>query len=453
MRKSLFAILPAGLVVCLGLLSSASAANRFYINNQSVPIAGQGATDVVEIPILADMDQDTYGFSISLEFDQSKLAVTDVRLGSAVEPLNPEYNAFVITPSPGRLVHGVVFDLSNPITKKISAGTGKQLLLLDVEVQATSAGNSVLNLVNVASDPPRLNVMTDGTGDSVAPAPSLGDGTITFTDARPVIQSFLDNSGCEGNSFFVVGQNFDVSGFRVLVCGIEATAQVVGVGGQQATVTAPGCASTGWAEVEVCTDLGCASEPQGFNYEPDCIPQAPVIQSFLNNTGCADDTFIIVGNHFDETGFGVRVCGVEAEFEVIGVGGQQASVTAPACGSEGWAVVEVYNDVGSDDEAQGFEYLGADVCDGGGASFLRGNANDDGTVDISDAVGILNDLFLGVTAQAPCRDALDSDDSGATDITDAVYLLNFLFQGGPPIPPPYPDPGPDPTADSLPDCA
>ena len=84
-------------------------------------------------------------------------------------------------------------------------------------------------------------------------------------------------------------------------------------------------------------------------------------------------------------------------------------------------------------------------------AFVRGDANDDDIVDLSDGVAILGDLFLGDTAAAAsCRDALDADDSGGLEITDAVYVFGFLFRGGPRMPQPYPDFGFDPTPDGLP---
>jgi len=82
------------------------------------------------------------------------------------------------------------------------------------------------------------------------------------------------------------------------------------------------------------------------------------------------------------------------------------------------------------------------------SGFVRGNANDDATVDISDAVSILGYLFLG-SAAPPCLDAADTDDSGLIDLSDAVSLLNHLFQGAEPPSPPYPEQGDDPTPDGL----
>ena len=79
--------------------------------------------------------------------------------------------------------------------------------------------------------------------------------------------------------------------------------------------------------------------------------------------------------------------------------------------------------------------------------FIRGDANGDSLVDISDGVKVLLVLFLGDTAD--CDDALDGDDDGQRNITDAVYILNHLFRGGPVIPAPYPQAGEDTTPDEL----
>ena len=46
-------------------------------------------------------------------------------------------------------------------------------------------------------------------------------------------------------------------------------------------------------------------------------------------------------------------------------------------------------------------------------------------------------------------DAADANDDGSIDIADAIYLLSYLFGGGDQPPPPFPDPGIDPTPDTL----
>ena len=80
--------------------------------------------------------------------------------------------------------------------------------------------------------------------------------------------------------------------------------------------------------------------------------------------------------------------------------------------------------------------------------YRRGDANDDGTVNIADPVFTLMHLFLD-EAQAPgCHDAADVDGDGDVELTDAIYELNYLFLRGPPLAvpgtgacgPPIPDP-------------
>ncbi|HEV8335703.1 MAG TPA: hypothetical protein VGR67_04725 [Candidatus Polarisedimenticolia bacterium] len=71
------------------------------------------------------------------------------------------------------------------------------------------------------------------------------------------------------------------------------------------------------------------------------------------------------------------------------------------------------------------------------SSFLRGDCNDDGRVDLSDAVCILNWLFFA-GAGPGCLAVANMDGVGAVDITDPIYLLTHLFLGGPAPVAPYP---------------
>ncbi|MCZ6794518.1 MAG: multiheme c-type cytochrome [Planctomycetota bacterium] len=79
------------------------------------------------------------------------------------------------------------------------------------------------------------------------------------------------------------------------------------------------------------------------------------------------------------------------------------------------------------------------------ASFHRGDANQDASLDLSDPICILNYLFLGEGACATpsCLDALDADDTEEVNVTDAVYLFLYLFLGGQEVPPPFNSCGPD----------
>ncbi|HVR73814.1 MAG TPA: hypothetical protein VMT52_05755, partial [Planctomycetota bacterium] len=90
-----------------------------------------------------------------------------------------------------------------------------------------------------------------------------------------------------------------------------------------------------------------------------------------------------------------------------------------------------------------------------GDVFHRGDADDNGSLQLTDALRILGFLFLGGPPPT-CLDAGDADDNGSLQLTDALRILGFLFLGGPPPEPPGPpaDPcGVDPTTEDELDCA
>ena len=83
--------------------------------------------------------------------------------------------------------------------------------------------------------------------------------------------------------------------------------------------------------------------------------------------------------------------------------------------------------------------------------FKRGDADRDDRVDLSDAVLVLELLFVS-SGRFPCADAADADDSGEVNVTDAVVILGRVFLGGGALPSPGDrTPGPDRTNDAL-DC-
>ena len=79
-----------------------------------------------------------------------------------------------------------------------------------------------------------------------------------------------------------------------------------------------------------------------------------------------------------------------------------------------------------------------------GVPFIRGDANSDGHVDVSDARKLACYLFGG-GATPDCMDSTDVNGDGNGDFSDAVYLLNWLFLDGPIPPAPSP-----PTCGSVP---
>ena len=81
------------------------------------------------------------------------------------------------------------------------------------------------------------------------------------------------------------------------------------------------------------------------------------------------------------------------------------------------------------------------------SAFIRGDANQDNEIDISDPLRILNHLYASYPTK--CQDSLDINDDGKLDTTDAVYLLEYLFRNGNTIPEPFQSRGKDNTPDNL----
>lgn len=75
--------------------------------------------------------------------------------------------------------------------------------------------------------------------------------------------------------------------------------------------------------------------------------------------------------------------------------------------------------------------------------FVRADVNGDGEINLVDVARCLSVLFQGDTVE--CTDAVDIDDNGILEITDAVSLLSYLFLSGGPPAAPFPDCGADPT--------
>jgi hypothetical protein len=78
-----------------------------------------------------------------------------------------------------------------------------------------------------------------------------------------------------------------------------------------------------------------------------------------------------------------------------------------------------------------------------------GDESDVYAIDMADVRLLVDAIFLG-EGDLTCDDAADVNDDGLIDLTDAILLLNHLFRGGVPPVYPYPRPGFDANAmDSL----
>ena len=73
-------------------------------------------------------------------------------------------------------------------------------------------------------------------------------------------------------------------------------------------------------------------------------------------------------------------------------------------------------------------------------TFVRGDCNSDGNLDLSDPIAILGYAF-GPDPEPTCLAACDANADASVGLVDAIGLLATLFSGGFPPPPPFPECG------------
>jgi hypothetical protein len=153
--------------------------------------------------------------------------------------------------------------------------------------------------------------------------------------------------------------------------------------------------------------------------------------------------------------------GIQVATLVVGVNDSEPRLFEVDWGPE--LVTEWTGTVDLEDETNVIEVFGFDSADNvldtaeitvvtsGSPSppFIRGDARYDRVVNISDAITVLLHLFRGQSIR--CRDAADVNDDGLLQIDDALAILGYLFLHGQPPQAPFPTPGRDPSEDDL-DC-
>jgi hypothetical protein len=132
-------------------------------------------------------------------------------------------------------------------------------------------------------------------------------------------------------------------------------------------------------------------------------------------------------------------------WEPAGADTEQVRVTMTETGSYTFRLTV------SDGSRQDSEDIVISVAEPGPLLFRRGDASDDGVVNIGDAISVLASLFGD--EDLVCPDAGDANDDGRLNIADPITLLDYLFGTGDPLPAPGATwCNEDPTPDNLGPC-
>jgi hypothetical protein len=144
------------------------------------------------------------------------------------------------------------------------------------------------NVVNRTQD----DLDQDGIGDLCDICPR------TRGACPPVVQRLLFNSGQPGDRMVVEGENFTEPGLRAQICGNDAAIELL-PNARLLVITVPPCTLLGPSTVEICTDRGCVSVLNGFNYT-ELTPRLEFVRGDANADNRVDlaDCVVIFNDLF-----------------------------------------------------------------------------------------------------------------------------------------------------------
>jgi hypothetical protein len=447
-----------------GSFECARGANRYYLQQ---PADANEEDDLCAASVMMENTSAVEGYVVAL-CHPTGLTLTSIGVGSAATAQGADFSDADLFATGGTL--GVVIDLVAPFTNNtIPPGDANQIAVYNYRF-AGGPGTFTFPLTfcdGQLGSPVKENVVVIG-GLSVSPALENGSITCTQIEVPPpeVAQMFACGSrsapgtveASEGGAtevcFYIKSPEdnssghaqFDhIQGFSMALtfcCNVAAREAldiggtiVEAIGAEFVSIQADNDPQDGDGCELVIGVLVDALPP----FEGQTIPPLPDFQ----RVGCV--TFDVKPD---------VACGSMCDVKFTD-------------GVNGRGKVPIKNLISVENESKSPQLMDCAITIVGEEKFHRGDCNfsDMGSmaVDIADAAAVVSFLFLPGTWKfhPPCLDACDCNDDGRLDLADAVCILQYLFQGGrtPPLPGTGWDPdammeippGPDPTDDKL-DC-
>ena len=398
-------------------------------------IAVTAGTNGVSIDVVGRADVRIRGFSFAVGHDDAQLRLDRIEPGPVfadAELLTQTIRNQSTSESESYGAFFAILDSRAPLDREpvdMSQATILATFIYDVKPGA-APGVSALQLANRAfGDRPVSSIYVDA--NTLDVFPELHSGEIVVCNSPSAIDQVLPDHGplAGQTTVSVFGQGLGL-GSRVFFDSQEAELLQV-FGTERLDVLVPAGLGTEPVTVTVSSDLGCASLPDGFEYEP-----SPLVNSVSPDEGRAGQLVVR----------GARFAGESRVF----VGDQE--LTSVLVVDEGNIVAEL-----SDCGAPGFRHVRVETASGVGllrngfrcsSDFLRGECNGDGEINLSDVLLQLFILFADAATPA-CADACDINDDGTLNLADVVHQVDFLFRDGATPAEPFPSFGGDATADPL----
>lgn len=391
----------------------------------------------VAVNVLLDSEPGTLGapanlqgWSFGLCHDPAALTLNSVVNGPITATVNggspPAFPSINTNPTPGTgFAVGVVIDFFG--VNQLAPGTGYHIYTANYTLVGANGTSATLDFCDTLATPAVETLVVLQGGSSAVPVTVSG----TITIGSPPVGNYSlvasDEVGAPGTSATVeitMDNPEAAEGFSFGLLHDNAVAQLTAINEGAASAATNGGSGADFFFGNIAPALPAGASGGGFvgaviSLSPpfDAIPLGTdqVIATFVYSLGGASGTMTDVV-------FSDQV-GNPPVATVISVNGG-AEVPATTDGS--------------------IEVVGIAV-----PNFIRGDANDDGELNVSDVVFLAKWLF-GVGPTGTCDSAGDVNDNGVLDaIADPMFLLTYLFQSGPAPAAPGLVCGPDGTPDSL----
>ena len=416
-------------------LAGGTTATLSVSNTSGLP--GDTVTAVVSLEVFSDAQ----GFQLGVSHDGLVAPATLITPGAALAATNggtgPDFffENTAAANGPGVTV-GAILSLAPPL-ESLSAGT-HEIAIIDYQIEATATPGSISPLTITGNlGVPTLSVVV--TVDSNSMTPSTIDGSIEVTTpaVSGVSATVVDACLCEASLGWT--NEFAYDSIEILADGVlletlpgSATSTTLSLGSTAEEFCVVGIANA-TAAPGVCTTASCDLPTVG------AAPTA--IDCSIDHETC-NVTVSWTNSEVDYSAIEVFLDGASAAI----LPGADSSAVVTLAGTEILSTIEV---------------VATDACGNVLAPIscmteclperlIRGDANGDSSIDISDVIAGLGYTFSG--NPVGCLDALDANDSGGIDISDSIFMLAYIFSAAAEPLAPFPNCGVDPTEDAI-DCA